>query len=78
MAGVMQYSWRGAGEGYDKPGACGVNIRSANQTPRWFAKNPGLSSQIMCSGVQNRADFSNFHAGVESESVKAYKQTFQS
>ncbi len=77
MAGVMQYGWRGAGYGYDKPGACGVNIRSANQTPRWWAKDNGMSSAIMSATARNTADFSG-HAGVESEAIKAYKQTFQS
>lgn len=72
MSGVRQYSWGGAGEGYDKPGAPGVSIRSANQTPRWWPKNPGMSSQIMSSGVQNRADSAQFseatkHAGVDAK-----------
>ena len=79
MSGIIQYMrLSGAGSGYTRPGAAGVNIRSANQTPRWWAKDYGNSSMIAVAGVQNRADFSNYHAGVEAESVKAYKQNFQS
>lgn len=74
----MQYSWMGAGEGYIRPGACGVHMRSPNETPRWWPKDTGMSSMITSNGAQNRADFSNYHAGIESEAIKSYKQTFQS
>jgi len=72
MSGVIQYSWQGAGEGYVRPGAAGVNIRSVNQTPRWWPKDYGNSSMIMSSGVQNRADSAQFsdavkHAGVDAK-----------
>ena len=72
MAGVMQYGWKGAGFGYDKPGACGVNIRSVNQTPRWWPKDNGMSSAIMSTSARNTADFSQFseavkHAGVDAK-----------
>lgn len=78
MAGVIQYSWPGAGDTWLKPGAPGVSVRDAARTPRWFPRDYSLSSTIMGGGVQNRADFSSVHAGVESEAIKAYRQTFQS
>lgn len=78
MSGVMQYSWFGAGDGYPPVGASGNHMRSANETPRFFPLNYGMSSQVMASGAQNRADFSSVHAGVESEAIKSYRQIFQS
>lgn len=78
MCGLIQYSWSGAGRGWPEPGEPGSFLRSASQTPRWFPRNPSLSSEIMSGGAQNRADFASTHAGVEAESVKAYKQNFQS
>ncbi|MGB0719847.1 MAG: hypothetical protein ACPGRX_05210 [Bdellovibrionales bacterium] len=74
----MQYSWGGTSDGYDRPGAAGLSMMTANTVPRWQPINYGLSSQIMSSGAQNRADFSNYHAGVESEAIKSYRQNFQS
>lgn len=78
MAGIIQYSWGGAGDTWDKPGAPGVFYRDAARTPRWMPINYSMSSTIMSKGVQNRADFSIVHAGIESEAIKAYRQTFQS
>lgn len=72
MAGVMQYSWMGAGDGYLRPGACGVHKRTVNETPRWWPRDNGMSSQVMSSGAQNRADSAQFseatkHAGVDAK-----------
>lgn len=74
MCGRIQYSWNGAGEGYTKPGAPGSVIRTAATNPRWFPKDTGMSSAIMSSGAQNRADSAQFseatkHAGVDSKKM---------
>ncbi len=72
MGGVIQYSWRGAGDTWIDPGAPGTFIRDAARTPRWFPKNYSMSSTIMSKGVQNAADSSQFseatkHAGVDAK-----------
>jgi len=72
MGGVIQYSWMGAGDGYLRPGAAGVHRRTPNETPRWWPRDNGMSSAIMSSGVQNRADSAQFseavkHAGVDAK-----------
>ena len=76
--GLTQYAWFGAGDGWTDPGAPGTFCRTPANTPRWFPLDYSMSSSIMSRGAQNRADFSQYHAGVEAESIKAYKQNFQS
>ncbi|MGH1399578.1 MAG: hypothetical protein ACRBCT_10230 [Alphaproteobacteria bacterium] len=74
----MFYSWSGAGRSYPKPGAPGIAMVTANTRDRDYPLDYGMSSRITVGGAQNRADFSNYHAGIESEAIKAYKQNFQS
>ncbi len=78
MSGSIMYSWYGAGNGWQRAGTPGVSIMTANLRDRDYPLDYGMSSQVRSGGAQNRADFSNYHAGIESEAIKAYKQHFQS
>ena len=78
MSGSMFYNWHGAGRSYVKPGAPGIQQITANLRDRDYPLDYGMSSRITVGGAQNRADFSQYHAGIESEAIKAYKQNFQS
>ena len=78
MSGSIFYSWSGAGRSWVKPGAPGIQQITANMRDRDYPLDYGMSSRITGGSAQNRADFSQYHAGIESEAIKAYKQNFQS
>ena len=78
MAGTIFYTWFGMGQGWLEPGKPGQQIVSANIRNRFYPINYGLSSMVYGSTARNTADFSNQHAGIESEAIKQYRQIFQS